>query len=194
MPGVLPQKTGTVFARGRGYAAPGSAPGLPGAVVGMHEYKVVPAPARGVKARGLKTTEDRFAQALTDTLNREAEAGWEYLRTETLPCTERKGLTGTRTTSQVVLIFRRDLSEAGGAMPDVAAAMHAPAAPAATPAPAAVPFRREPPAAPPPEGEARRSEPVFRPGALSRGAGERPYPPLRSTEAGATDGNDDDRR
>ncbi|NBR54130.1 MAG: DUF4177 domain-containing protein, partial [Rhodobacteraceae bacterium] len=29
------------------------------------EYRVEPAPRRGTKAKGLKTTEDRFAAALT---------------------------------------------------------------------------------------------------------------------------------
>ena len=33
------------------------------------EYKVVPAPKRGEKARGVKTTEDRFAQALMSVMN-----------------------------------------------------------------------------------------------------------------------------
>ncbi|MXQ06643.1 DUF4177 domain-containing protein [Alphaproteobacteria bacterium GH1-50] len=71
------------------------------------EYKVVPAPDRGKKAKGVKTTEDRFALALTEKLNEMAAEGWDYVRAETLPCEERKGLTGTVTTEQNVLIFRR---------------------------------------------------------------------------------------
>lgn len=71
------------------------------------EYKAVPAPTRGTKARGAKSTEDRFALSITETLNDMAADGWEYVRAETLPCEERKGLTGTQTTYQNILIFKR---------------------------------------------------------------------------------------
>lgn len=71
------------------------------------EYKAVPAPTTGTKAKKVKTTEDRFALSMTETLNEMAEDGWEYVRAETLPCTERKGLTGTQQTYQNILIFRR---------------------------------------------------------------------------------------
>lgn len=71
------------------------------------EYKAIPAPTSGTKAKGVKTTEDRFALSLTDALNEMAEDGWEYVRAETLPCTERKGLTGTQQTYQNILVFRR---------------------------------------------------------------------------------------
>ena len=40
-------------------------------------------------------------------LNEMAAEGWEYVRAETLPCDERKGLTGTQTTYQNILIFKR---------------------------------------------------------------------------------------
>ncbi|MGI9395413.1 MAG: DUF4177 domain-containing protein [Boseongicola sp.] len=73
------------------------------------EYIAVPAPTHGTKAKGVKSTEDRFALAMTDTLNELAADGWDYVRAETLPCEERKGLTGTQTTFQNVLIFRRQL-------------------------------------------------------------------------------------
>lgn len=71
------------------------------------EYKAVPAPNTGTKARGVKTTEDRFALSLSNLLNEMADEGWEYVRAETLPCTERKGFTGSTQTYQNVLIFRR---------------------------------------------------------------------------------------
>ncbi|MEM6385263.1 MAG: DUF4177 domain-containing protein [Pseudomonadota bacterium] len=71
------------------------------------EYKAVPAPTAGTKAKGIKTTEDRFALSLTDALNEMADEGWEYVRAETLPCVERKGLTGSQQTYQNILIFRR---------------------------------------------------------------------------------------
>lgn len=71
------------------------------------EYKVIPAPRRGEKARGVKMTEDRFAHALTQLMNRYGAEGWDYVRADALPCDERVGLTGTRTTFQNVLVFRR---------------------------------------------------------------------------------------
>jgi hypothetical protein len=71
------------------------------------EYKVIPAPKRGEKARGVKTTEDRFAFALTQLMNGLGADGWDYVRADTLPCEERSGFTGTKTTFQNVLVFRR---------------------------------------------------------------------------------------
>ena len=71
------------------------------------EYKAIPAPHQGTKAKGVKSTEDRFALSMTELLNEMASDGWEYVRADTLPCDERKGLTGTQTTYQNVLIFRR---------------------------------------------------------------------------------------
>ncbi|MBT8425080.1 MAG: DUF4177 domain-containing protein [Boseongicola sp.] len=71
------------------------------------EYKAIPAPTRGTKVKGAKSTEDRFALSITEALNDMAATGWEYVRAETLPCDERKGLTGTSTTYQNILIFKR---------------------------------------------------------------------------------------
>jgi hypothetical protein len=71
------------------------------------EFKVIPAPKRGEKARGVKTTEDRFALALTSLMNQLGAEGWDYVRADALPCEERTGLTGTKTTFQNVLVFRR---------------------------------------------------------------------------------------
>ena len=77
-----------------------------------YEYKVVPAPKRGEKARGVKTTEDRFAFTLTQMMNDLGRDGWEYVRADTLPCDERAGLTGTKTTFQNMLVFRRVMADA----------------------------------------------------------------------------------
>jgi hypothetical protein len=76
------------------------------------EYKVIPAPRRGDKARGAKTTADRFAAALTQVMNDLGRDGWEYLRSDTLPCEERVGLTGKATAFQNMLVFRRTLQTA----------------------------------------------------------------------------------
>ncbi|MFN3722898.1 MAG: DUF4177 domain-containing protein [Paracoccaceae bacterium] len=76
------------------------------------EFKVVPAPRRGEKLRGVKTTEDRFALTLTQLMNSLGAEGWDYVRADTLPCDERAGLTGTKTTYQNMLVFRRPVAEA----------------------------------------------------------------------------------
>jgi hypothetical protein len=71
------------------------------------EFKVIPAPKRGEKARGVKTTEERFALALTSLMNQFGAEGWDYVRADSLPCEERAGFTSTKTTFQNVLVFRR---------------------------------------------------------------------------------------
>lgn len=71
------------------------------------EYKVVPAPVRGEKAKGVKGTQARFAHALSSLMNELGRDGWEYLRADTLPCEERQGLTGKTTIFQNMLVFRR---------------------------------------------------------------------------------------
>lgn len=76
-----------------------------------YEFRVIPAPRRGEKARGVKTTEDRFALALTGLMNDLGAEGWDYVRADALPCDERAGLTGTRTTYQNMLVFRRPLPD-----------------------------------------------------------------------------------
>lgn len=82
-----------------------------------YEYKVVPAPSRGRKARGVKGADGRFANALEIVMNEMAEDGWEFQRTETLPSEERAGLTSTTTTYRNIMVFRRPRG-------DVVAAFH----------------------------------------------------------------------
>ncbi len=81
------------------------------------EYKVVPSPRKGEKSRAAKTTPERFALALTTLINQLGRDGWDYLRADTLPCDERVGLTGSKTTFQSLLVFRRELA-AGVAQPE----------------------------------------------------------------------------
>lgn len=91
----------------------------------QYEYKVVPAPAKGVRARGVKGTEARFAHALTTLMNEMARDGWEYLRADTLPCEERQGLTGKSTSFQNMLVFRRAAEDRPALAEPVAAAPQA---------------------------------------------------------------------
>ncbi len=101
-------------------------------------YKAVPAPTKGQKAKGVKSTEERFALSITDTLNEMAADGWEYVRAETLPCDERKGLTGTQTSYQNILIFKRFLQ----AQPMTLGAETQPAPTPAEPPQREMPLRR----------------------------------------------------
>ena len=81
------------------------------------EFKVIPAPKRGEKARGVKTTEERFSLALTTLMNQLGAEGWDYVRADALPCEERVGLTGTKTTFQNVLVFRRVIESISAEQP-----------------------------------------------------------------------------
>ena len=83
-----------------------------------YEFKVIPAPRRGEKLRGVKTSEDRFALTLSNVMNELGRDGWDYVRADTLPVDERVGFTGTKTSFQSILVFRRIL--------DVDAALPAP--------------------------------------------------------------------
>lgn len=122
-----------------------------------YEYKVVPAPHQGTKAKGVKSTEDRFSLSLTNVLNEMAAEGWTYLRAETLPCDERKGLTGTQTTYQNVLVFQKATETKAPETAPEPLQLRAPTQPTlvTTPAPAPAPSRDEPPLrrfSHPPEG------------------------------------------
>ncbi|MEX0338726.1 MAG: DUF4177 domain-containing protein [Arenibacterium sp.] len=75
------------------------------------EYKVVPAPQKGRKAKGVKTPEARFALSVEDVLNDMGAEGWEYLRAELLPSEERSGLTSSTKNWRNVLVFRRAIEE-----------------------------------------------------------------------------------
>jgi len=72
-----------------------------------YEYRVLPAPSKGEKPAGVKSADNPFAATIETALNAEARDGWEFLRAETLPVTERQGLTGSRTVFQTLLVFRR---------------------------------------------------------------------------------------
>jgi hypothetical protein len=112
------------------------------------EYKVVPAPKKGLKAKGAKTTQDRFAMTLAATMNTLAVDGWEYLRTDTLPSEERSGLLRRVTVYHNILVFRRVVQAGKPANP---APVHtAPdrtpimAAPTSTPAVTVKPLHADP--------------------------------------------------
>lgn len=75
----------------------------------QYEYKVIPAPSRGLRGKGVKGAEGKFANALETVMNQMGADGWEYQRAETLPSEERAGIASKSTVFRNVLVFRRDL-------------------------------------------------------------------------------------
>lgn len=117
-----------------------------------YEYLAIAAPTRGEKAKGAKTQAERYAVALSATINEMASEGWEYLRAETLPAEERSGLTGRTTVFHNLLVFRR-ATEADAAQSAAAPVTTATEAPAPAPTP-----RPEPAPAAPKETAAKDAE------------------------------------
>lgn len=72
-----------------------------------YQYKIIPAPTRGLRGKGVKGAEGKFANALEQVMNDMGAQGWEYQRAETLPSEERSGLTSKTTVFRNVLVFRR---------------------------------------------------------------------------------------
>ncbi len=100
----------------------------------MYEYKIVPAPKKGLKAKGLKSPEDRFSHALCERINSEARDGWEFLRAETLPSEERSGFRSSTIVYRSVLVFRKARTQAEE-LAEVPAPVVPTGAPAAPPQP-----------------------------------------------------------
>lgn len=75
-----------------------------------YEYKIVPAPEKARKIRGLKGAA-LFAHALEEVMNELGADGWRYLRADTLPQEERAGLTSKTTTYRNLLIFQREIAD-----------------------------------------------------------------------------------
>jgi hypothetical protein len=103
-----------------------------------YEYKVIPAPDRGIRMRGARSGADRFAAAVAERINALAREGWEYVRADLLPCEERTGLTlKSSTVYHNLLVFRRPVAIPAAETAQDAAPLEAPhgatAAPQVTP-------------------------------------------------------------
>lgn len=146
------------------------------------EYRVVPAPKKGARSWGLKSTEDRFATALAKMMNDLAAEGWEYQRSDTLPCEEKSGFRGKSTVFQNMLVFRRE-REAGAAIAPVAAPLVAePRLSRGEAAPEPVASERaEPPISAAAEAPSERAPDVVLP-LFMRGAAERDKKPDLAAE------------
>lgn len=109
-----------------------------------YEYMVIPAPTRGIKAKGAKTAEERFAIALETKMNKMANDGWDYVRTDTLPSEQREGLMGKTTVYQNMMVFRRAKKAQRPVTPAPAPAPVV-ATPTPRPAPKVEPVKETPP-------------------------------------------------
>ncbi|APX90578.1 hypothetical protein BV394_13335 [Brevirhabdus pacifica] len=78
-----------------------------------YEFTAIAAPRKGKSGKGVKGREAKFAHALGEVLNEMGADGWDYVRTDMLPCDERSGLLGSTTTDMHMMIFRRELPEQG---------------------------------------------------------------------------------
>ena len=73
-----------------------------------YEYKVLPAPNRAKRVKGVKGNAARFAALLTETMNDLAKDGWQYVRSDSMPVEEKPGLLKSRVENyHTVLVFRR---------------------------------------------------------------------------------------
>jgi hypothetical protein len=117
----------------------------------FYDYKVAPAPRELKRLKGVSSTDELFAATLSDAINAAAREGWEYLRAEILPATERRGLFRRGgDVSATVLIFRRPRESLGPRLAAAAAFETAPAPEAGGPRlgiverPVPTALRREP--------------------------------------------------
>ncbi|MCP5072757.1 MAG: DUF4177 domain-containing protein [Rhodobacteraceae bacterium] len=77
-----------------------------------YEYKVIPAPNRPKRFKGVKGNAARFAEVLAKSMNDQAKDGWEYVRSDSMPVEEKAGLLKGRTENyHTVLVFRRAKGE-----------------------------------------------------------------------------------
>lgn len=73
-----------------------------------YDYKVVPAPRRARKVKGMKGSDELFAHTFAEAINEVARQGWEYVRAESLTAEVPGGWFRRGATSeQTVLVFRR---------------------------------------------------------------------------------------
>lgn len=155
-------------------------------MAGLYEYKVIPAPTKGKRAKGAKGSEGRFSNTVTELLNDMASQGWEFQRAESLPSIERVGLTKTETQHHNMLVFRRPHPDyvAPAMAPVVAPAVSPVTAPVPAPAPSEKPDIRpaaDPVADPAPQpAVAQSDQPRFSGKSYSDTAPEDTSPPLTS--------------
>jgi hypothetical protein len=88
-----------------------------------YDYKVVPAPRRMRKVKGVKGSDELFALTLADSINEVARQGWEYVRTESFAAEAPGGwFRRAKTSEHAVMIFRREREALGPRLATVAPA------------------------------------------------------------------------
>lgn len=86
-----------------------------------YEYKTVGAPERVRRRIGRRSRSDRLAAAMGEILNAEAQAGWEYQRTDLIPVEEPRGFWGgVQVAQRAVMVFRRPVPVSASVAPDPA--------------------------------------------------------------------------
>lgn len=79
-----------------------------------YDYKVVPAPRRARKIKGVKRPEELFAMTLAEAINEVARQGWEYVCTESLVAEGAGGwFRRGSSTDHTVMVFRRERETLG---------------------------------------------------------------------------------
>lgn len=79
----------------------------------VYEYKVVPAPRRPRRVKGVRGTPERYAHMIEELLNEMGADGWSYLRSDSMPVEARQGmLKGRIETYQTVMVFMRPVDVA----------------------------------------------------------------------------------
>lgn len=80
----------------------------------QYDYKVVPAPRRLKRIRGVSSSAELCAVTLAETLNAVAREGWEYLRAEQVSAAQEGGwFRRGAEVVETVLIFRRPREPVG---------------------------------------------------------------------------------
>lgn len=93
-----------------------------GGIMSYYDYKVIPAPRRSRRVKGIHAASDLFALTLTETINEIARQGWEFMRAELMAAEAPKGwFRRAVVAEETVLVFRRPrehLSPRLAAVPD----------------------------------------------------------------------------
>lgn len=73
-----------------------------------YEYKVVTAPRKAGRAKGVRGQDEKYAYTLGEVMNKMAADGWQYLRAESLPVDEKAGMMGKTNEKYLsLLVFQR---------------------------------------------------------------------------------------
>lgn len=105
-----------------------------------YDYKIVPAPKKAKKVKGVSGVADLFALTLNDAINEIARQGWEYYGSEQLSIQTPGGwFSRSKTEEHTVLVFRKPREHLSPRIATEAARAEASAVPRAVETP-----RREP--------------------------------------------------